>query len=113
MAGTLVVNEYSDWLPATWVFDGALNDIASHIEANSALRNLLLESRSSVSQAYLDLQQMDSQSFVTILKATENAIDSVKSRGPSSFATAEFFDGYLTQLEYLRDLLARDARAKR
>jgi hypothetical protein len=111
MAGTLVINDKSDWLPAGWVFDNVLEAISAEIRTQDpSLAELLNNSRTTVSQGYLDLRQQPIEIFQRITMGAEQALAKVRLQGSESFADTEFYRGYLTQLECLCRLLHADPR---
>ncbi len=111
MAGTFVINETDDWLPASWVFDNAMEEMARHIALdNSELAQELLDARTSTSMGYFDLRQRDSLSVMLIHKAAKHSLQLIRDQGAGAFARPEFFPGYVSQLEKLCNLLERDPR---
>lgn len=112
MAGTIVINDHADWLPAGWVYDNVLDAIACELrEYDAALADEFLAARTTVSQGYLDLRNLDSDSYRQLLLAAERTLQAIRSAGPDTLALPDSYLGYLAQFETFCDLLVRDPRA--
>jgi hypothetical protein len=112
MAGTLVINAHADWLPAGWVYDNALEAVAAELrEHDAAPADDCLAARTTMSQGYFDLTNLDAERYRKFLSAAEQALSTIQSVGASAVARRDAYSGYLHQIHKLCDLLRADPRA--
>lgn len=111
MSGTLRVNEYDTWTVAGWLFDNVLNQVSSNIDTlDHELAANLRRGTTDVNGGYVDLSPLLPVRLRDLLTALEGLRAATIARGPSSFGAPEFFDGYLTQMSLLIDMVRRDKR---
>lgn len=112
MAGTLIVNEKQDWLPASWVFDNVLESIAEVLVADEPqLAQEFLDARTTVGMGYLDLRAFPREQFISIMKSAQTALQKAKNEGPSVFQLPSYYPGYISHFENLCSILLTDPRA--
>lgn len=112
MAGTIVINDHADWLPPSWVYDNALEAIAGELrQDDGALADDCLAARTTVSQGYFELRNLDAENYRRLLAAAEQALATVQLAGPDAVARRDFYSGYLAQFQNLCELLRSDPRA--
>lgn len=112
MAGTIVINDHADWLPAGWVYDNALEAVANELRRHdTALADHCLAARISVSQGFLDLNRLDADGYRRFLSAAEQALATVQSTQSGDLTRCDYYSGYLDQFERLCELLRADPRA--
>jgi hypothetical protein len=113
MAGTLEVTEELCWMPAGWVFDTVLERMAAVLHTQEpALAARLLAARTEANGGYLDLRDIDLETWVLLFNAAENAYSRLKQEGAQGFATPAFYEGLLTQFQQLRDMLQAGRKAR-
>ncbi|MBL8720081.1 MAG: hypothetical protein JNL79_29110 [Myxococcales bacterium] len=111
MSGTLVINEHDTWTVAGWLFDNVLERVSSRVDASShELACLLREGATDVNGGFVDLSPLSSVRMHDLLTALEGLRAATVAQGPSSFHAPEFFDGYVTQMNLLIDMVRRDTR---
>lgn len=84
MAGTFIINELSEWLPASWVFDNAMEDLLQSVEVEAT--QLATELRDARETRYCDVRRMDAAMFKRLAVAAQEAVMIVRERGTESFA---------------------------
>jgi len=108
MAGTLELSHELIWMPAGWVYDNTLEQIADSIrESSPELQQRLLASLTEVNGGYLDLQRCDSTALRTIAAGLAMVTAKVISSGPNAMHDPSFYDGYVQQLRELYSLLMK------
>lgn len=113
MAGTLEVTEELCWMPAGWVFDTVLERMAAVLHPEEpALAERLLAARTEANGGYLDLRDMDLETLILLFNAADRAYGRIKGEGAQGFAAPEFYEGLLTQLQQLRDMLHAGQKAR-
>jgi hypothetical protein len=113
MAGTLEVTEDLCWMPAGWVFDHVLKRMAIVLHAKDpALAELLLASRTEANGGYLDLRAMDLETLGMLLDVANIVYGHIEREGAQGFARPEFYEGFLTQFQQLRELLHAGQQAR-
>lgn len=106
MAGTLEISDESCWMPAGWVYDTVLERLASVLKAkDSALADVLLESRTGENGGYCDLRMCDATRLSKLVQAAEDAYAEIESEGPNSFHDPTFYRGFVDQFRKLRTML--------
>lgn len=111
MSGTLRINEHDTWTTAGWLFDNVLNHVTRAIEVEEPeLARELREGTTDVNGGYVDLSPLPSVRLRNLLTALEGLRTATAAQGPSSFHAPEFFDGYVTQMNLLIDMVRRDKR---
>jgi hypothetical protein len=114
MAGTLEVTEELCWMPAGWVFDTVLERMAAVLHPEEpALAERLLAARTEANGGYLDLRDMDQEMLVLLFNAADRAYSRIKGEGAQGFTAPEFYEGLLTQLQQLRDMLHAGQKTRR
>jgi hypothetical protein len=114
MAGTLEVTEELCWMPAGWVFDTVLERMAAMLHPEEpALAERLLAARMEANGGYLDLRDMGREALVLLCNAADRAYGHIKGEGTQECATPEFYEGLLTQLQQLRDMLHAGHKVRR
>lgn len=104
MAGTLEIGEELCWMPAGWVYDNALEAMASCID-NTELAGTLLASRVDVNGGYLDLRGWGVESISALRDAAKKASTEFETRGADGFAMPEYYDGFVKHLRALVAML--------
>lgn len=113
MAGTLEITEELCWMPAGWVFDTVLERMAAVLHTQEpALAERLLAARTEANGGYLDLRDLELETLVLLANAAESAYSHIKRDGAQGFAAPAFYEGLLTQLQQLRDLLQTGCKAR-
>lgn len=106
MAGTLEVTEELYWMPAGWVFDTVLEQMAAVLYPKEpGLAERLLDARTAANGGYLDLRDMDQETLGLIFHAADRAYGRMKEAGAQGFVAPAFYEGLLTQFQQLRDML--------
>jgi hypothetical protein len=112
MAGTLIVNEGSIWMPPGWIFDNVLSDLAAELQQRlPALAARLLDGRTDRSVGYLDCASLDPAALRELLHAAERVLDRTLTAGAGSFHDPSGFPGYVRNVRDLVALLGEDPRA--
>jgi hypothetical protein len=112
MAGTLIVNERSIWMPPGWVFDNVLSDLAAELQQRvPALTARLLDGRTDRSVGYFDCVSLDSPTLRELLHAAEHVLDRTLAAGSGSFHEPSAFPGFVRHVRDLIALLREDPRA--
>jgi len=111
MAGTLIINEKDDWLPAGWLFDNVLNEIVTQLPPSEAKLREILEKANTKVTGYADLRGIDGATFRTFVAAAERAYEEVTAKGAAAFGDPEFYPGYIARYDDLRAKLNADPRA--
>lgn len=112
MAGTLIINDRSDWLPPGWLFDSVLDGLAIELPPASRLIGNLRNARSEGGSGFLDLRAWSRSDVASILQAARRLRERRAAEGPASFHDPRGFRPYLQQLDSLIDGLASDPRAR-
>jgi hypothetical protein len=113
MAGTLVITEELDWLPAGWVYDNVLKGMASALSSSEPdLARRLLDSRTESNGGFLDLRECDPVTLSALIQAADDAYQAFEARGATSFRDPKFYPGFMNQFRLLREKL-RAGYAKR
>ena len=113
MAGTLEVTEELCWMPAGWVFDTVLEHMAAELHPQEPmLAARLLAARTEANGGYLDLRDMDLETWALLLHAAESAYGRLKGEEAQGCAAPAFAEGLLTQLQQLRDILHAGQKAR-
>jgi hypothetical protein len=106
MGGTLEITETLCWMPARWVFDNAMEGLASHAAGEDpALARELLDARTSVSGGYLDVRLADRSRFAILARATADYIAETEYAGAEAFNLPAFYPGFVAQLKSLHSML--------
>jgi hypothetical protein len=107
MAGTLDISENCCWMPAGWIYDNVLEQIASFIaNEDNALANSLLAARTAGGTGYLDLRCCSRRELETIVRGAQNCLDSTRKQGGKAFYDSRFYPGFINQLESLLAMLS-------
>lgn len=110
MAGTLQVNDRSAWTPAGWIFNNALERVASRIEADDAdLAQIVLDALGP-NPGHLDLCRAPTDRMQLITRAAEEVCRRTEAAGPKAFHDADFFELFVRELQQLLQLLHADPR---
>ena len=100
-------------MPAGWVFDTVLERLAAVLHTQEpALAERLLAARTEANGGYLDLRAIELETLVLLFNAADSAYSRLKREGAQGFAAPEFYEGLLTQLQQLRDLLHAGRKAR-
>jgi hypothetical protein len=110
MSATLQISANSYWMPSGWIYDNALEAMASQLSDAPELASMLLDNCSDMS-LLLDLSRMAPEPFQRLLRAAESALADTTQTGASAFAQPEFFPAYERKLKQLVDLMRADPRA--
>jgi hypothetical protein len=110
MAGTLIINDRTDWLPPGWLFDSVLDGLAAELPPTSRLAVSLRVARTEGGSGFLDLREWSGGDVSTLLGAARRLRERRAAEGPGGFHDPRGFRPYLQQLEQLIDGLARDSR---
>src|SRR5712692_11133938 len=106
MAGTLEVTEELCWMPAGWVFATVLERMAAVLQTQEpALAARLRAARTEANGGYLDLRDVDLETWVLLVSAAERAYSRLRREGGHGYAGPAFYEGLLTQFHQLRDML--------
>jgi hypothetical protein len=106
MAGTICITDRLVWAPAGWVYDNALESIASQLtQQQPELAARLLESRTEINGGYLDLRKLDATGYSDLIKAADAAYREFEARGSESFRRPDFYPGFMNHFRQLADLL--------
>jgi hypothetical protein len=106
MAGTLVINEGTCWLPAGWVYDSVLEDAGARLAGTSAdLAERVLSATTSASIGYLEVGSWTREDLEAFAVAVRQGLDRVVRGGESSFHDPRFFDGYVRKVTELVAML--------
>ena len=98
-------------MPAGWVYDLALELIAAILaKADPLFAHEVLQGRTDCG-GYLDLRSIDVKRFQALTQAAQEALTRVTSSGRSQFKDPAFFDGFVTHLTELQEMLRGDPRA--
>jgi hypothetical protein len=112
MAGTIVINDHTDWLPTGWVYDNVLEAVATELRQHDpALADDCLSARTTVSQGCFDLRNLEAESYRRFLSAAEQALASIQSAGPAVVTLRDFYPGYVAQFQKFCELLHSDPSA--
>jgi hypothetical protein len=113
MAGTLEVTEELCWMPAGWVFDTVLEHMATVLHPQEpALAAQLRAARTEANGGYLDLRDMDLETWMLLVHAADSAYSRLTRDGAQGYATPAFYEGLLTQFQQLRDMLQAGRKAR-
>jgi hypothetical protein len=113
MAGTLEISDGLSWMPAGWVYDGALERLAKAIEADRpSVARALLRARTEANGGHLDLRTFRAEDLWAIERGADEAYAQLESAGPSSFAMPEYYAGFMEQFLALREMLRLVSRAR-
>jgi len=113
MAGALEVTEELCWMPAGWVFDTVLERMAAVLHTQEpALAARLRAARTEANGGYLDLRDMDLETWALLLHAAESAYSRLTQEGTQGYAAPAFYEGLLTQFHQLRDMLQAGHKAR-
>ena len=111
MAGTLIVNEGSIWMPPGWIFDNVLADLAAELQQRlPALAARLLDGRTDRSVGYFEGTSLDQAALRELLQAAERVLDGTLAAGARSFHDPSGFPGYVRHVRDLIALLREDPR---
>jgi hypothetical protein len=106
MAGTLEVTHALCWMPAGWVFDNVLENVALFVgSTNPSLASRLFEARTTMGRGYLDLRNASAEELATVLGGVDSYLESAQEAGAGAFHDAAFFSGFVQQLQCLRTML--------
>jgi hypothetical protein len=82
MAGTLEVTEELCWMPAGWVFDTVLERMAAMLHTQEpALAARLRAARTEANGGYLDLRDMELETWALLLHVADSAYNRLKREG--------------------------------
>lgn len=111
MAGTLIVNDKSDWLPAGWLYDGVLEYLEGGVSASDpALAQFLRDARTDRG-GYCDLRKLEGARFRLLTEAADRAYAAAVSKGGAAVKDQRFSAGYLKHFAALCALLQADPRS--
>jgi hypothetical protein len=106
MAGTLEITETLCWMPAGWVYDNVLRDLATSLQAaNSPLSCLLLSSITEENGGYCDLRDCEGVQLRQLICAARTTYSSTAQKGPDAFGDPRFYAGYMEQFQQLIEML--------
>lgn len=106
MAGTLEVTEELCWMPAGWVFDAVLERMAAVLHPQDpVLAAWLLAARTEANGGYLDLRDLEGETWARLCNAADRAYDHLNREGGQGGAVPEGAEGLLTQFQQLRAML--------
>ncbi|HVA51697.1 MAG TPA: hypothetical protein VNH11_35480 [Pirellulales bacterium] len=112
MAGTIVINDHADWLPAGWVHDNVLEAVATELrQHDAALADDCLAARTTQSHGYFDMRGLDAETYRRFLSAAEQALATIQLAGPDAVTRRDFYPGYVAQFQRFCELLRSDPRA--
>lgn len=90
MSGLVDIREGAVWMPAGWVLDNALERIGVELALDDRkLAELALEGRTEHT-GYFDVRDLEVSRFLTLLRATERAYESVLEGGSELFYDPSF-----------------------
>ena len=131
MSGTFIVNEDHAWIPAGWVFDDVLTNIAAELEHEAPKLALqLLFARAEFDRAlterghpkdgplavmpggYCDLRAIDAATFGLILRAADRAYAKLLAEDENAFYDPSHRPSYIEKFRQLKEMLHSDARAQ-
>lgn len=106
MAGTLEISDCPCWTPAGWVYDNALERIASFLSRDdSTLADSLLSSRTDENGGYCDIREYDEDRLLKLIQAADAAFMNAESEGAESFYDPSSHQGFMDRFQELREML--------
>jgi hypothetical protein len=112
MSGTLVIDEKVAWMPAGWVYNGVLEQIAQSLDERYAgIRQFLLEARTEF-RGYCDIQSLNIDDFNIVLEAAGRAYLKAANAGPEGFRDPKWYGPFIKHFGGLIEMLRGDPRAR-
>jgi hypothetical protein len=106
VSGTLELSNELCWMPAGWVFDGALERLALALQAERpSMSQALMGATTEGNGGYLDLRSADADELLALLRAAEEAYTRLASEGAASFANPEYIEGFVAQFQTLMEMI--------
>lgn len=104
MAGTLEITDELCWMPASWVYDNALEAIAS-CTSDAEVETLLLGALTEANGGHLDLRAVNIESMLSIRNAAKEAYRQFEASGAIGFTMPEYYDGFMKQFGLLIEMI--------
>lgn len=110
MSGAINVRQGVVWMPAGWVLDYALEQIAEELAPiDVALSRDILSGRTD-DGGYTDMSAWGAMQFRALTGAAKRRYDRILQSGPTSFHDPSFYDGFIRQFSDLVTMLQHDPR---
>jgi len=107
MSGLIKRNDEEAWIAASWVFDHIMRLVRKFVSADFPnVRDLMDEAANPLQ--YIDLSKLSLAELKIFCEALDAAYVDAEKAGSNSFASVEFYLGFMERFRELRDLLHKN-----
>jgi hypothetical protein len=105
MSGSIGFKDEQSWVAANWAYDHVMRLMRKHLPEDCSARLLRLMDESDNPLRHISLDELSPDEIGHFRESLMKAYEDAKFSGPESFASPEFYPGFMGRLKELLDLV--------